>query len=91
MPSENYNEVLMWTYWPYSSSYCGEAVPLQHDHYRGGKWLRNVDIFPEKMTNLHGSKLILSAVSFQLTQIVIRLRVESGNICKSTIHDNQRV
>jgi hypothetical protein len=55
MPSENYREVLMWTYWPYSSSYCGKAVPLQHNHYRGGKWLRSVEFFPNKMTNFHGN------------------------------------
>lgn len=54
MLPENYDEVLMWTYWPYSSSYCDETVPLQLNHYRHGKWLRPVDYFPNKMMNLHG-------------------------------------
>lgn len=56
MPSEDYEEVLMWTYWPYSSSYCGEATPLLHNHYRHGKWLRKAEYFPNKMINLHGNQ-----------------------------------
>jgi hypothetical protein len=58
MPPENHNEVLMWTYWPYSSSYCGKAIPLQHDHYRNRNWLRHVRFFPDKMINLHGNGVL---------------------------------
>jgi hypothetical protein len=57
MPPENDNEVLMWTYWPYSSSYCGEAVPLKHDHYQNGDWIRKIDFFPNKMTDFYGCVL----------------------------------
>lgn len=60
MPPENYNQVLMWTYWPYSSSYCGQAIPLQLNHYRDGKWMRHVNYFPKKMENLHGMQIIFT-------------------------------
>lgn len=66
MLPENYDEVLMWTYWPYSSSYCGEAIPLQLNHYRHGKWLRPVDYFPNKMTNLHGNFSLKIHVRFSI-------------------------
>lgn len=61
MPSEN--EALAYTYYPYTNFYCGKAFPVQLNQYRFGKWLRQADYFPEKMTNLYGCTLRVATFS----------------------------
>lgn len=56
-PPENDDDTLMYTFWPYTSFYCGEAFPVQLNQYRGGKWLRRVSYFPNKVANLFGCSL----------------------------------
>lgn len=56
-PAENDDDTLMYTYWPYSRFYCGEAYPLQLNQYREGKWLRRVSYFPNKLANMYGCPL----------------------------------
>lgn len=53
----NYNEALMYTYYPYTDFYCGRAVPIQLNAYSFDKWLLDTAIFPNKMNDLHGCTL----------------------------------
>jgi hypothetical protein len=78
MPPENDNEVLMWTYWPYSNSYCGKAVPLKHDHYQNGDWIRKIDFFPNKMTNFYGC--VLHAATFINPPFMIIKEYSNGQV-----------
>lgn len=55
MPMES--ETLVYTFYPYTSFYCGKAVPIQLNQFRFGKWLKETDFFPNKMKNLHGCTL----------------------------------
>lgn len=57
MPAQNQREVMLYTYYPYTSIYCGKAYPVQLNQYRSGQWLNDPNFFPNKMTNLFGCSL----------------------------------
>lgn len=63
MPAENNQETMMYTYYPYTSIYCGKAYPVQLNQYREGKWLNQPEFFPNKMTNLFGCSLRVGTFS----------------------------
>lgn len=53
-PPENDGDTLMYTFWPYTSFYCGEAFPVQLNQYRVENWLKRTDYFPNKVANMYG-------------------------------------
>lgn len=56
-------EAIMYTYFPYTSFYCGRAIPIQLNQFRFGEWLHSrSDFFPEKMKNLYGCPLTVATV-----------------------------
>jgi len=57
MPQGNVAETMMYTYYPYSESYCGKAIPIKLNQFRFGKWLHESHFFPNKMSDLHGCPL----------------------------------
>lgn len=60
---QNDNEAFLYTYFPYTSFYCGKAVPIQLNQFRFGNWLHAGDFFPDKVSNLHGCPLTVATVS----------------------------
>lgn len=47
-------EALLYTFFPYTSFFCGRALPIQLNQYRFGKWMHSgLNFFPEKTKNLH--------------------------------------
>lgn len=60
---ENDNEAMMYTYFPFTSFYCGKAVPIQLNQFRFGNWLHAGGFFPDKVSNLHGCALTVATVS----------------------------
>lgn len=52
-PAGSESEALMYTYYPYTSIYCGKAFPVKHNQYLNGHWLSEVEYFPRKMKNLY--------------------------------------
>ena len=60
---ENDNEAIMYTYYPYTSFFCGKAYPIQLNQFRFDKWLHSEDnFFPNKVSNLYGCPLIVATV-----------------------------
>jgi len=57
MPPENTNEALIFTYYPYSSFYCENVVPIQLNHFRDNQWMKKVNYFPRKLTSFYGCHL----------------------------------
>lgn len=71
------NEAIMYTFFPYTSFYCGKAVPIQLNQFRSGKWLRSrSSFFPEKIRNLHGCPLTVATV--QSPPFMILRQTSSG-------------
>lgn len=57
----NQNEAIMFTYYPYTNFYCGNAYPIQLNQYRFNRWLHLQSVhFPNKIQNLYGCKLKVS-------------------------------
>lgn len=64
MTPENDNEAIMYSYFPYTSFFCGKVFPTQINQFRHGEWLhKNSHWFPEKVKNLHGCSLRVATVS----------------------------
>ncbi|KAL7040766.1 hypothetical protein ACKWTF_000510 [Chironomus riparius] len=63
MLPESINDASLFTYYPYSKYYCEADVPIQLNHYRGYKWIRQIDYFPKKLTNFYGCHLRVAAFS----------------------------
>ena len=60
---ENDNEAIVYTYFPYTRLYCGNAFPIQLNQFFFGKWLRNIaNFFPDKVANMHKCPLNVVAV-----------------------------
>lgn len=58
MPAEIQHEAMLYTFYPYTSFYCGKAYPVQINQYhRSGKWHNEPNFFPNKMKNLFGCSL----------------------------------
>lgn len=56
-PTQAQNEVLLYTFYPFSAFYCERAIPIQLNQYRGNKFLNKIDYFPEKLNNFHNCNL----------------------------------
>lgn len=68
-PSENDNEAMLYTFYPYTSFYCSKSYPVKHNQFHGGNWLTTADFFPNKMKNLFGC--ILRAATFSNPPFII--------------------
>ena len=67
------NDILMYTYYPFMRSRCSVANPVQLNHFHDGKWVTNVNYFPNKMTNLFGCPLLAASFSNPPFMIIRRL------------------
>lgn len=78
MPHVNTNEVLLYTYYPFSKFYCEYAVPVLLDHYRDNNYLKPIDYFPSKLDNLHGCPL--TVVTFRNPPFMFLNKDDTGGV-----------
>lgn len=65
----NESEVSIQTYYPYSKEHCGKAVPVKFNRFHNGKWLKTLELFPNKMKNLFNCDLHVAV--FKVTAFMI--------------------
>lgn len=76
---ENDNEAIMYTYFPYTSFFCGRALPIQLNQFYFGKWLHaSTDFFPKKVSNMYGCPLKVATV-FTAPFMIIQ-QLEDGKL-----------
>lgn len=63
-PTEDYQTILLYTYFPYTATHCGSVEPIVHDYFENGTFALNASIFPNKMENLFECPLIVSTYNF---------------------------
>lgn len=51
-PTEDYETILMYTFFPYTPEHCERVEPIVYDYFENGQFQRNAAIFPEKFGNL---------------------------------------
>lgn len=55
---ENDNEAIVYTYFPYSRFFCGNAFPIQLNQFIFGKWIhQTTNFFPDKVSNMYNCPL----------------------------------
>lgn len=72
------NEVLIYTFYPFSAFYCERAHPIQLNQYRDNNFLKPIDYFPEKLSNLYGCPL--STVTFKNPPFMMYEQEETGAV-----------
>lgn len=63
-PTQDYQTVHLYTYFPYTSEHCGGVVPMIYDHFVNGSFVQNITIFPNKLDNLFECPLVISTYNF---------------------------
>lgn len=63
-PSEDYQIVYIFTYFPYTPEHCEHVEPVINDYFVNGSCTRNATIFPDKLQNLHKCPLKMSLYDF---------------------------
>lgn len=63
-PTEDYETILLYTFFPYTVEHCGSVEPIVYDYFENGTFALNASIFPNKMENLFECPLIVSTYNF---------------------------
>lgn len=63
-PTEDYEIILMYTFFPFTSEHCEHVKPIVYDHFENGTFVRNASIFPEKFGNLFRCVLKIATYNF---------------------------
>lgn len=64
IPTEDYETILMYTFFPYTPGHCECVEPIVYDHFENGTFVRNAPIFPEKFNNLFRCPLKIATYSY---------------------------
>lgn len=62
IPSENYQSVYLFTFFPYTPEHCNYVEPIEYDHFKNGSFTHNKTIFPDKFQNFYKCPLIVQTV-----------------------------
>lgn len=63
IPSQDFEIVHLFTYFPYTSEYCEHVEPVEYDHFKNGTFATNKNIFPNKFQNFYKCKLIVQSLN----------------------------
>lgn len=63
-PTEDYETILMYTYFPYTREHCEKVKPIVYDYFENGTFVRNATIFPEKFGNLFRCPLKIATYNY---------------------------
>lgn len=63
-PTHDYEIILMYTFFPYTSEHCERVSPIVYDHFENGTFVLNAPIFPEKFGNLFRCPLKIATYNF---------------------------
>lgn len=63
-PTEDYETILMYTFFPYTPTYCEHVEPIVIDHFENGTFVRNASIFPAKFNNMFRCPLKIATYNF---------------------------
>lgn len=77
IPTENYEQIELYTYFPYTPEHCEGVEPVLYDYFENGTFALNVSIFPDKFRNFH--KCPLTASLYHLPPFVILKPQSNGS------------
>lgn len=64
IPTEDYETILLFTYFPFTSEQCEGVEPVIYDFFENNTFLANAPIFPDKFRNFHKCPLKISTYNF---------------------------
>lgn len=77
-PTEDYETILLYTYFPYTSEYCELVRPIVHDFFENDTFLSDAELFPDKFQNFYQCPLLMSTYNFPPFMI---LNKTNGTYC----------
>lgn len=63
VPTQNYNRILLYTYFPYSEEHCEEVKPILRNYFENDSFQLSLTHFPEKCQNFHQCALHVAATN----------------------------
>lgn len=63
-PTEDYEIILMYTFYPYTPEHCERVKPIVYDQFENETFVLNAAIFPEKFGNLYRCPLKIATYNF---------------------------
>lgn len=63
-PTDDYETILMYTFFPYSAEQCEAFVPIVYDYFENGTFTQNLPIFPDKFANLFRCPIKVATYNF---------------------------
>lgn len=72
VPTDDYENILLYTYFPYTPVHCESVVAVVHDYFEDQKFTRNSPIFPDKLRNFHKCPIRVAMYNFEPFTILTR-------------------
>lgn len=63
-PSEDYQTIYLFTYFPFTQEYCERVEPIVYDYFENNTFIFNETVFPAKLTNFFKCPLKISTYNF---------------------------
>lgn len=60
IPTEDYEMILLYTYFPFTPEQCEGAEPVIYDFFRNNTFILNSILFPDKFANFYKCPLIIA-------------------------------
>lgn len=64
IPTSDYETILLYTYFPFTSERCEGVEPVIHDFFKNDTFIVNASIFPNKFRNFHKCPLKIATYDF---------------------------
>lgn len=64
IPSENYELILMYTFFPFTPEHCERVKPIVYNYFENGTFVLNLPVFPEKFNNLYRCSLKIATYHY---------------------------
>jgi hypothetical protein len=78
MSLKNPKEVVLYTFYPYTSLYCEKVIPIEINKFIDNRWIKSFNYFPEKLHNFYNCTLHVA--TFSTPPFMIIKNDEKGNV-----------
>lgn len=64
IPTQNYNKILLYTYFPYSEEHFEQVKPILRNYFENNSYKHGLSHFPQKCKNFHQCPLHVSTCTY---------------------------
>ncbi|CAD7090650.1 unnamed protein product [Hermetia illucens] len=72
------DQVDIYSFFPFTDQHCNKVMPVLYNSFRNGSFVRNIDIFPDKLTNFYDCRI--NVVTWPFGPHIYLRKLEDGTI-----------